>query len=83
MKIGGAVFQPEDITLMRSALDAAAVALPIALRTSSYKAALAERILLHAAQGERDPTKLKTAAVLEVMTGSITTHDISAARRAV
>ncbi len=83
MKIAAAVFQPEEIVMMRAALDEAASDLPRELQTSSYKAALAERILLHVANGERDRRKIKTAALVEVMSESINIHDISPARRVV
>jgi len=63
----GAVFQPDEIKLMRSALDEAAITLPEAERTSAMKAKLASRILAAAAKGERDPNKLRIAALLEEM----------------
>ncbi len=43
MMMPGAVYQPADITLMRSTLDDAVAELPPYCQTSSYKAALAER----------------------------------------
>jgi phenylpyruvate tautomerase PptA (4-oxalocrotonate tautomerase family) len=52
---------------MRSALDEAAITLPEAERTSAMKAKLASRILAAAAKGERDPNKLRIAALLEEM----------------
>ena len=58
-------FQPDEIKLMRSALDEAAIILPKAERTSGMKAKLASRILAAAAKGERDPNKLRIAALLE------------------
>jgi hypothetical protein len=61
----GAVFQPETIKLMKSALDQAATSLPDAKRTTAMKVTLASRILKAAAKGERDPIKLKNAALLE------------------
>ncbi|WP_454633289.1 hypothetical protein [Bradyrhizobium cenepequi] len=63
----GTVFQPHEIKLMRSVLDDAAVLLPEAERTSAMKAKLASRILAVAAKGERDPNKLRIAALLEEM----------------
>lgn len=83
MRLESAVYQPEEITLMRSALDAAAADLPPYFQTSSYKAALAERILLQVAKGERDPAALKSMALSEVMAHPLATHDISQARRVV
>jgi hypothetical protein len=54
----GTAFQPDEIKLMRSALDEAAIMLPKAERTSTMKAKLASRILAAAARSERDPNKL-------------------------
>jgi hypothetical protein len=63
----GRGYQPDEIKLMRSALDEAAITLPEAERTSAMKAKLASRILAAAAKGERDPNKLRIAALLEEM----------------
>jgi phenylpyruvate tautomerase PptA (4-oxalocrotonate tautomerase family) len=63
----GMGYQPDEIKLMRSALDEAAITLPEAERTSAMKAKLASRILAAAAKGERDPNKLRIAALLEEM----------------
>jgi hypothetical protein len=63
----GAVFQPELIELMKSALEEAAAILPKAKRTSSMKVKLASRILAAAAKGERDPIQLRIAALLETV----------------
>jgi hypothetical protein len=60
----GSVFQPDEIKLMRSALDEAAIILPKAERTSAMKVQMASRILAAAAKGERDPNKLRIAALL-------------------
>jgi hypothetical protein len=64
----GMIFQPEEIKLMRSALDEAAIILPKAERTSAMKVKLASRILAAAAKGERDPNKLRIAALLKEIT---------------
>jgi hypothetical protein len=61
----GTVFQPDEIKLMRSALDEAALILPKAERTSTVKVKLASRILAAAVKGKRDPNKLRIAALLE------------------
>jgi hypothetical protein len=63
----GAVFQPDEITLMKSALDEASTILPQAKRTSAMKVKLASRILAAASKGERDPIQLRIAALLEVV----------------
>ena len=60
------VFQPDEIKLMGSALDEATIILP-EMRTAAMKAKLASRILAAAAKGERDPNKLRIAALLEEM----------------
>jgi hypothetical protein len=62
-----AVFQPDEIILLKSALDEATTILPQAKRTSAMKVKLASRILAAAAKGERDPIQLRIAALLEVV----------------
>jgi hypothetical protein len=62
----GAIYQPELIDLLRTALDEAESILPAAKRTSAMKAKLASRILLAAARGERDPIQLRSAALTEI-----------------
>jgi hypothetical protein len=61
------VLQPDEIKLLNSALDEAALILPKAEQTSAMKVKLASRILAAAAKGERDPNKLRIAALLEEM----------------
>jgi hypothetical protein len=63
----GTGFRPNEIKLMRTALDEASTTLPEAERTSAMKTKLASRILAAAAKGERDPNKLRIAALLEEM----------------
>ena len=62
----GATYDPETITLLRSVLDAAWDALPPEAPIS--KSDLAMRLLRIAAQGERDPHRLQTRAVISVVT---------------
>jgi hypothetical protein len=83
MNTPGAVFQPELITLMKSVLEEAAATLPEAKRTSTMKAEIASQILACAAKGERNPTALKSAALLAVVECSHYSHDMSPERRAV
>jgi len=83
MSTTGAVFQPELIKLMVAVLDDAVTMLPASKRTSSLKAEIASHILTCAANGERDPTALRAAALLIVAECSHYSHDISPARRAV
>jgi hypothetical protein len=63
----GAVFEPELIELMKSALDGAATILPKVMQTSAMKVRRASRILAAPATGERDPIQLRIAALLEVV----------------
>jgi len=63
----GTGYQPDEIKLMRSALDEAAIILPEVERTSAMKTKLASRILAAAAKGERDPNKLRIAALMGEM----------------
>ena len=79
----GAVFQPELIKLMKEVLDDVVATLPEAKRTSTMMAEMASEILACAAKGERDPAKLKSAALLAVVECSHYSHDISPERRAV
>ena len=58
------IFQPDEIKLMGSALDEVTIILP-EMRTAVMKAKLASRILAAAAKGERDPNKLRIAALLD------------------
>jgi len=79
----GAVFQPELLELMRSILDDATAMLPEAKRTSAMKAEIASHILDCAAQGERNPAVLKTAALSALVECTHYSHDLSPARTAV
>ena len=81
--IGGAVFRPELIELMRAVLDDAAAMLPQAKRTSAMKAEIASNILACAAKGERNPVALRIAALSAVVECTHYSHDISPERRAV
>jgi hypothetical protein len=62
----GAVYQPELIKVMKTALDEAASILPAAEQTCTVKVALASRILTAAARGVRDPMQLKMVALMAV-----------------
>ena len=79
----GAVFQPELIKLMKLVLDEAAATLPEWKRTSTMMAEIASQILACAAEGERDPNRLKVAALSAVVECSHYSHDISPERRVV
>jgi len=79
----GAIYQPELINLMKAVLDDTAATLPVGKRTSTMMAEIASQILACAAKGERDPAKLRVAAMSAVVECSHYSHDISAERRAV
>jgi hypothetical protein len=60
----GAPVLPEDVALMRSALDEVVNILPAFQRTSAMRTKLASRILAAVAKGERDPIQLRISALL-------------------
>jgi hypothetical protein len=60
-----ASFPPEMITVMQEALDDAVSTLPMPV-DSSHVQSIAESILRTTKEGERDPTMLKTMALLEL-----------------
>jgi hypothetical protein len=63
----GGSYDPETIALLRTVLDAAWNALSPERRARITKADLALRILNVAAQGERDPIRLRRRAVAELV----------------
>lgn len=67
MKTDGAAFDPETIELLLNSLDEAWSLLPPRERMRVSKATLAERILRAAANGERDPVRLRTRALIGVV----------------
>jgi hypothetical protein len=60
-------FDPETITLLKIVLDEAWANLSPEQQVYTSKAVLAERILMLAAQGERDPLRLLSRAVIGVV----------------
>jgi hypothetical protein len=62
----GGSYDPETITLLRTVLDAAWDALLPEHQARTSKAHLAQRMLKLAAQGERDPIRLRTRALIEI-----------------
>jgi hypothetical protein len=60
-------YDPETITLLRSVLDAAWDALPPEQRATSTKSRMASCLLSLAARGERDPIRLRSRAVMDVV----------------
>jgi hypothetical protein len=57
-------YDPEALTLLRNALDQAWSSLPDERRAKMLKSEMAHRILKRAAEGERDPVRLRAAAVI-------------------
>jgi hypothetical protein len=56
-------FDPDTIALLRNTLDRAWASLPASQQAVMSQAVLAERILKAAAQGERDPDRLRARAL--------------------
>jgi hypothetical protein len=56
-------FDPDTVALSRTALDRAWASLPPSQQAGISQAILAERILRAAAQGERDPDRLRARAI--------------------
>jgi hypothetical protein len=59
-------FDPETVTLLREILDDAWASLPPEQQATMQKTALAERMLKSVAQGERDPERLRDAALKDL-----------------
>jgi hypothetical protein len=60
----GAVFYPEDLSLLGMVMDQVMRSLPPNLRTPYNRAAIARNILACALTGERDPAVLARAALI-------------------
>ena len=60
-----AAFPPETISVMKKALDGAVATLPHPV-SSTHVQSIAESILRTTRDGERDPKKLQTMALLEL-----------------
>jgi hypothetical protein len=56
-------FDPETVALLRTTLDRAWDSLPAGQQAVTSRSILAERILRAAAEGERDPDRLRARAV--------------------
>jgi hypothetical protein len=61
----GAVYDPEELSLLGSILDQVMQSLPQNLRTPYNRAAIARNILACACIGERDPDALRRAALMD------------------
>jgi hypothetical protein len=58
-----AVFDPETVSLLSAVLDQAIAALPPGGRSPERKTLLASKLLSAASAGERDPVRLRAAAL--------------------
>jgi hypothetical protein len=58
-------FDRETVDMLRTTLDRAWASIPPAQQASMSRSVLAERILKAAAEGERDPDRLRTLALTE------------------
>ena len=65
-----AVYDPEELALLGRILDQVVQSLPPNLRTPYNRAALAKNILACASTGERDPDKLRRAALMTPRVGA-------------
>jgi hypothetical protein len=62
----GANFDPETIALLKRILVEAEQSLPVVARSSEVSVCLASGILTAAADGERDPERLRSAGLREI-----------------
>lgn len=60
------VYHPEELSLCGEIFDRAVRSLPAAMRTSFNRAEIARNILACAAAGERDPSELELAALMNM-----------------
>ena len=67
MRAPARVFDPETIALLQSVLEDAWASLPVREQVKSHKVNLAERILCAAGKGERDPRRLRAAALVHAV----------------
>jgi hypothetical protein len=65
----GGAFNPETVTMLQAALDDAWTNLSPEQQAAMDKGALAGRILRLAAEGERDPIRLRAHAVMGFVAG--------------
>jgi hypothetical protein len=64
------VYDPEELALLGRILDQVVQSLPPDLRTHYNRAAVAKNILACASTGERDPDKLRRAALMTSRVGA-------------
>jgi hypothetical protein len=64
-------FDPDTLGILQSVFEEAAAALPRHEQTPERKSVLAARILALASSGETDPVRLRSAALLAVLSGPV------------
>jgi hypothetical protein len=79
---GGDSFDPDTIALMRRVLDDTWNRLSPGLRARTQKSDVARIILKMGARGERDPARLRVAAIMELVGGPSRVPDTKTNRRA-
>ena len=62
----GAVYGPEELSLLGRVLDKTVRSLPASLRTPRNRVEIARNILACAGKGERDPAELELAALVNL-----------------
>ena len=67
-RVEGGSFDPETIKLLKAALDQAWLSLSSGQQAHTTKSYIAQRILKLAAQGERDPVRLRSYALATITT---------------
>jgi hypothetical protein len=65
-----AQYSPETLVLLRSTLDEAWALLPDHRKSETQKSEMAQRILKQAAEGVRDPVRLRATALIGAVNGS-------------
>jgi hypothetical protein len=63
-----AVFDPEGVKALAAAFDDACAALHVTDRADPRALTVAKKIIEHAGRGERDPIRLREAALTELQT---------------
>jgi hypothetical protein len=63
-------YDPETLTVLRIALDEAWALLPDDRKSESQKSDMAQRILKKAAEGVRDPVRLRASALVGPISAS-------------
>jgi hypothetical protein len=65
-----AQYDPETLTVLRNVLDEAWALLPDDRKSESQKSDMAQRILRRAAEGVRDPVRLRASALVGPISAS-------------